>query len=50
MSLEESSKVTRMIILGPAANISQPELIRKLHMMELPLTIKSTCYGAVVNG
>ena len=50
MSQEESSKVTRMIILGPAANISQPELIRKLHMMELPLTIKSTCYGAVVNG
>ena len=50
MSLEESSKVTRMIILGPAANISQPELVRKLHMMELPLTIKSTCYGAVING
>ncbi len=50
MSQEESSKVTRMIILGPAANISQPELVRKLHMMELPLTIKSTCYGAVING
>jgi putative methanogenesis marker protein 6 len=39
-----------MIILGPAANISQPELVRKLHMMEMPLTIKSTCYGAVING
>jgi putative methanogenesis marker protein 6 len=39
-----------MIILGPSANISQTELVRKLHMMELPLTIKSTCYGAVVNG
>jgi putative methanogenesis marker protein 6 len=39
-----------MIILGPAANISQTELVRKLHMMELPLTIKSTCYGAVING
>ena len=50
MLQEESSKVTRMIILGPAANISQPELVRKLHMMELPLTIKSTCYGAVING
>ena len=39
-----------MIILGPSANISQTELVRKLHMMELPITIKSTCYGAVVNG
>ncbi len=46
----KDSKVTRMIILGPSASISQTELIRKLHMMELPLTIKSTCYGAMVNG
>ncbi len=50
MLQDESSKVTRMIILGPSANISQTELVRKLHMMELPITIKSTCYGAVVNG
>lgn len=50
MSQEESSKFTRMIILGPTANISQTELVRKLHMMEIPLTIKSTCYGAVING
>lgn len=47
---QESSKITRMLILGPNANISQSELVRKLHMMELPLTIKSTCYGAVING
>jgi putative methanogenesis marker protein 6 len=39
-----------MIILGPSAKISQTELVRKIHMMELPLTIKSTCYGAVING
>jgi len=50
MLQDESSKITRMIILGPSANISQTELVRKLHMMELPITIKSTCYGAVVNG
>ena len=28
----ESSKVTRMIILGPSASISQTELVGKLHM------------------
>jgi putative methanogenesis marker protein 6 len=47
---QKNPKATRMIILGPSANISQTELVRKLHMMELPLTIKSTCYGAVIHG
>jgi len=47
---KNDSKITRMIILGPSANISQTELVRKLHMMELPLTIKSTCYGAAISG
>jgi putative methanogenesis marker protein 6 len=49
MSSEEN-KVTRMIVLGPAAQLSQSELVGKLHMLELPLTIKSTCYGAVIHG
>ncbi len=43
-------EVTRMIILGPSADISSSELVRKLHMMELSLTIKSTCYGAAISG
>ena len=46
----EKPKITQMIILGPSAKISQQELVQKLHMMELPLTIKATCYGAIVNG
>jgi putative methanogenesis marker protein 6 len=46
----ENSDVTRMIILGPSAQINQAELVQKLHMLELPLTIKSTCYGAIVHG
>lgn len=46
----ENSETTRMIILGPSAQISQAELVRKIHMMELPLTIKSTCYGAIIHG
>jgi putative methanogenesis marker protein 6 len=46
----EDIKVTRMIVLGPASNVSQSELVGKLHMLELPLVIKSTCYGAVVHG
>nr|WP_319374543.1 methanogenesis marker 6 protein [uncultured Methanobacterium sp.] len=46
----ENNKETRMIILGPKAQLSQSELLGKLHMLELPLTIKSTCYGAVIHG
>lgn len=50
MSPQKNHKITRMIILAPSARISQTELIRTLHMMELPLTIKSTCYGAAIHG
>ena len=48
--MSEEDKVTRMIILGPAAQVSQSQVVGELHMLELPLTIKSTCYGAVVHG
>lgn len=47
---EEDGKITRMIILGPSAEMSNTELVRNLHMMEFPLTIKTTCYGAVISG
>jgi putative methanogenesis marker protein 6 len=39
-----------MIVLGPKAQLSSSELVGKLHMLELPLTIKSTCYGALIHG
>ncbi len=46
----EDNTSTRMIILSPTANISQTELVQRLHMLEMPVTIKSTCYGAMVHG
>lgn len=42
--------VTRMIILGPKANVSENEIVNHLHLLDLPLTIKWTCYGAMVSG
>lgn len=42
--------VTRMIILGPKANVSESEIVNEMHMLGLPLTIKNTCYGAMVSG
>ena len=47
---QEKPKSTRMIVLGPSAQINQNELVQRLHMLELPLTIKSTCYGAIIHG
>lgn len=46
----KKDEIARMFILGPSANISATELVRLLHMMELPLTIKTTCYGAAISG
>ena len=42
--------VNRMIILGPKANVSENQLANELHLLNLPLTIKETCYGAMVSG
>lgn len=42
--------VTRMIILGPKANVSESEIVNHVHLLGLPLTIKQTCYGAMVSG
>jgi putative methanogenesis marker protein 6 len=42
--------VTRMIILGPKADVSESEIVNHMHLLGLPLTIKQTCYGAMVSG
>lgn len=47
---QDPNKVTRMIILGPKAEVGDTELVHKLHLLGLPLTIKSTCYGALIYG
>ncbi len=42
--------ITRMIILSPKANVSESEVVNHLHLLDLPLTIKWTCYGAMISG
>lgn len=41
---------TRMIILSPKSNVSESEVVNHLHLLNLPLTIKWTCYGAMISG
>ena len=52
LSAEESDPdyAIRMIILGPKANVSENQIANRMHLLNLPLTIKWTCYGAMVSG
>ncbi|MGI6564575.1 methanogenesis marker 6 protein [Methanosphaera sp.] len=39
-----------MIVLGPGCAVSSKELMNFLHLLELPINIRLTCYGANING
>ena len=47
---DQKGKITRMIILGPGCAVSSKELLNFLHLLELPINIRLTCYGANLNG
>lgn len=47
---KKENKITKMIILGPDARFNPQELVRRIHMLGLPITIKETCYGALIHG
>lgn len=47
---DQKDKITRMVILGPGCSVSSKELMNFLHLLELPLNIRLTCYGANING
>ena len=47
---DQKDKITRMIVLGPGCAVSSKELMNFLHLLELPINIRLTCYGANING
>ncbi|RAP51285.1 MAG: hypothetical protein BZ138_05625 [Methanosphaera sp. rholeuAM270] len=47
---DQKDKITRMVILGPGCAVSSKELLNFLHLLELPINIRLTCYGANLNG
>lgn len=47
---DQVDKITRMVILGPGCRVSSKELLNYLHLLELPINIRLTCYGANLNG
>lgn len=41
---------TRMVVLSPKSSLTPSYVVRFLHLLALPLTIKETCYGALIEG
>jgi putative methanogenesis marker protein 6 len=41
---------TRLIVIAPDSDITPDHVARFLHALELPITVKETCYGAIIEG
>lgn len=41
---------TRLIVVAPDSEITPDHVTRFIHSLELPITVKETCYGAIIEG
>ena len=41
---------TRLIVISPDSEITPDHVARFIHALELPITVKETCYGAIIEG
>ncbi|MFP4170135.1 MAG: methanogenesis marker 6 protein [Methanomassiliicoccales archaeon] len=41
---------TRIIVISPSSEVTPDHLTRRIHALELPITIKETCYGTMIEG
>lgn len=41
---------TRMIVIAPSSEITPDQIVRFLHSLGKNITIKETCYGAMIEG
>ena len=41
---------TRLIMISPSSDITPDQVVRTIHAMGRRVTVKETCYGAVVEG
>ena len=42
--------VTRMIVIAPSSSVTPDQITRLIHTLSLEVTVKETCYGAMVEG
>ncbi|MEM0449543.1 MAG: methanogenesis marker 6 protein [Methanomassiliicoccales archaeon] len=41
---------TRMIVISPSSSITPDQITRTVHSLGLNITVKETCYGAMIEG
>lgn len=46
----ENESETRMIVIAPTSDITPDRVVRFVHSLGRQLTIKETCYGAMIEG
>ncbi|HXZ23794.1 MAG TPA: methanogenesis marker 6 protein [Methanomassiliicoccales archaeon] len=44
------SNETRMIVIAPTSQVTPDQITRLIHGLGLEITVKETCYGAMVEG
>ncbi len=44
------SEETKMIVLSPSSSLTPSYVSKVIHQLDLPLTIKETCYGVNIEG
>lgn len=47
---DQVGKITRMVVLGPTCSVSSKEMFNFIHLLELPINVRLTCYGVNING
>jgi putative methanogenesis marker protein 6 len=41
---------TRMIVISPSSSVTPDQVTRLVHSLNLEITVKETCYGAMIEG
>lgn len=41
---------TRMIVISPSSSVTPDQVTRTVHSLGLEITVKETCYGAMIEG
>jgi putative methanogenesis marker protein 6 len=47
---KDNETETRMIVISPSSSVTPDQITRLLHNSGLEITIKETCYGAMIEG
>jgi putative methanogenesis marker protein 6 len=45
-----TDRETRMIVISPSSSVTPDQLTRFIHALGLAITVKETCYGAMIEG